>query len=141
MLRAAVAGMAALLAACGPGGELQAPELSGPALVIEVRNRSDRDVVVGYAFATDILSGGGELRSAACRREALRFGIVAGRYEVLVDGKRVTGGAVGPDLPENCDFLVMRLEIHPNGGVEVFVPDLKAQAPETSMAIPRCGNA
>jgi hypothetical protein len=132
--------LAGLLAACGPGGDLEAPELSGPVLVVEVTNRSERDVLVGYAFASNILNGSGELRSPACRREALRLGMVAGQYEVRVDGKRVTGGDIGPDLPENRDFLVMRLEIHPNGGAEIFVPDLKEQAPQTSVAISRCGD-
>jgi hypothetical protein len=134
--RVAAAVMAALLTACG---ELQVPELSGPTLVVEVTNRSDRDVAVGYTFATTVISGSGETSSSACRREALRFGMVAGQYVITVDGKRVTTGGIGAELPEDSEFLVIRLKIHENGGVEVTGPGLLPQAPVTNAEIVSCG--
>jgi hypothetical protein len=134
--RVAAAVMAVLITACG---ELQVPELSGPTLVVEVTNRSDRDVAVGYTFATTVISASGEASSRACRREALRFGMVAGQYVITVDGKRVTTGAIGPKLPEDSEFLVIRLRIHENGGVEVNGPDVLPQAPVTNAAIVSCG--
>ena len=130
MFRCAAAAMAVLLAACAP---------VGPTLVVEVTNRSDHDVVVGYSFESFARNGTGEALSTSCRREALWFDPIGGHYVISVDGKRITTGALSDQL-DPAGFLVLRVWIHENGGVEVGgTLDSLEQAPQTNFALNACG--
>jgi hypothetical protein len=110
----------------------------GPTLVVDVANRSDRDVAVGYEYEAFGTSGLGEALSTACRREALQFEPISGQYKIFVDGDAVTNGMVAT-LPG--EFLVLTLRIHENGGIEVAEPVTRAQAPETNVTIASCEEA
>ena len=134
MRRLGVACASLLLAGC-TGDVMQGPN-PGPTLVVEVTNRSDHDVAVGYAYEAFGTSGTGEALSSACRREALRFEPISGQYEILVDGENVTDGMVAT---RPGGFFIVTLTIHENGGVEVAGPAERDQAPETNVTIPSCG--
>ena len=67
MRRSAVAALPVMLAACALGGRVEAPELAGPTLVLEVTNGSDGDVAVGYEFEAP---GTWQHRRGSCRRPA-----------------------------------------------------------------------
>jgi hypothetical protein len=131
--------MALLLAACGLREVVPPEGPLGPTLVVEVTNRSDHDVAVGYSFESPGTSGEGQALSSSCRREALRFGPMGGQYVISVDEKRITTGDLSDRLDPN-GFLVLRVWIHENGGVEVGGSlDSLEQAPQTDFALNGCG--
>lgn len=138
MRRSAVAALPLMLAACVLGTRVEAPELSGPTLVLEVANSSDGDVAVGYEFESPGTSGTGETLAAACRREAVPLSSVIGTYDVTVEGKKVWEDAV-PLHADAGSFLVIRVRIGPDGEVEVAPPVILAAQPNLSVAIPGCG--
>ena len=138
MRRIVVAALPMLLAACALGGRVEAPELSGPTLVLEVTNASDVDVAVGYEFESPGTGGTGETLAAACRREAVPMSSVVGTYHVTVDGKTVWEDAV-PLHADAGSFLVIRVRIGPDGEAEVAPPVILAAQPNFSVAIRGCG--
>ena len=138
MRRIVVAALPTLLAACALGGRVEAPELFGPTLVLEVTNASDGDVAVGYEFESPGTGGTGETLAAACRREAVPLSSVVGTYHVTVDGKTVWEDAV-PLHADAGSFLVIRVRIGPDGEAEVAPPVILAAQPNLSVAIPGCG--
>jgi hypothetical protein len=138
MRRSAVAALPLMLAACVLGGRVEAPELSGPTLVLDVTNGSDSDLAVGYEFESPGTSGTGETLATACRREATPLSSVIGTYHVTVDGKTVSEDRV-PLHADAGSFLVIRVRIGPDGEVEVAPPIILAAQPNLSVAIPGCG--
>jgi hypothetical protein len=138
MRRSAVAALPLMLAACVLGGRVEAPELSGPTLVLDVTNGSDSDLAVGYEFESPGTSGTGETLATACRREAIPLSSVIGTYHVTVDGKTVSEDGV-PLHADAGSFLVIRVRIGPDGEVEVAPPIILAAQPNLSVAIPGCG--
>ncbi len=138
MRRSAVAALPLMLAACALGGRVEAPELSGPTLVVEVTNGSGGDVAIGYEFESAGTAGTGEALAEACRREAVPLSSVVGTYQVTVDGKTVWEDAV-PLHADAESFLVIRVRIGPDGDAEVTPPVILAAQPNLSVAIPGCG--
>ena len=111
----------------------------GPELVIDVVNRSDRELVIGYEFETPNASGGGEGTMPPCERMEMLFGSVAGDYEILLDRERVLEGAV-PDAMPDDGFLIVRLTIDADGDVDVIGPRWTRIPPELrNQALPECG--
>ena len=107
---------------------------------MDVVNRSDREVTIGYEFEAPSSAGGGEGLMPPCERMMSVFGSVAGRFEILVDGEVVLAEEMPPGMPHD-GFVVIRVTIEPDGEVEVAAqpawmrrpPDLPVQR------LPDCG--
>ena len=112
--------LAMVLASCAPiAGPMPAdaePAPIGPEIVIDVWNRSDRDVIVAYEFSAPNAGGGGEGTVAGCERTTMPFGAVAGQWEIIVDGLPAFEGDVPPGMPVR-GALVAQVLIGPGGDV------------------------
>ena len=138
MRRIVVAALSVVLTACALAGRSEAPDPSGPTLGLDITNASDRDVVVGYEFGAPGSGGSGEVFQTACRRDAARFQTIVGSYHVTVEGKTVWEDTVLANAGSD-EFLVIRVRIGPDGGVEVAPPVILAAQPNVGVAIPGCG--
>jgi hypothetical protein len=139
MRRLAIAALSLLLAACVVAPQPnQAP--SGPSLVIDVRNASERELDVGYEFTGGVMSGSGATLVAPCTRQPFPAGEVGGggTYAIQVEGKTVVESTVPASTPEGASIVVSLL-IGSDGVVEVLPPSL-VEVPELDTStVPGCG--
>lgn len=141
---AAVLGLAAgcMPVAVGPGGPDPAgppPPQIGPTLVLQLTNRSENALAVGYAFEGNNASGGGEGSIEPCQAVAMGFGEVAGHYRVLVGGEAVGEGDVPPGFGRFV-FLIVDVSIDADGTVETRPHRIsRVQPPMMPRAVARCG--
>ena len=119
MRRLAVAASAMLLVGCVSGQTVQPPE--GPMLVVDVTNASAAEATLDYEFESEGTSGAGEARLPACRRESLPLSSIRGSYQMRVEGATIADGVV-PAAAGRQEFLVIRLLIGPDGGLEAAAP-------------------
>ncbi len=103
-------------------------EPEGPQLAIEVINASNQESEVGYEFEAVQSSGGGEGTVGRCEQVVVPFGLIGGRYSILLDGEALIEGAVPPGLPADA-WVVVRVEIGPDGEGEVIGPRVVARMP------------
>lgn len=137
MRRLSALALVLLLPACRVG---PAPDVGplGPALVLDVRNASDRELIIGYDFEAGASSGGGEGLVGPCERQAIMFGEIGGSYTVTVDGSSVVESTVPAGAPVDATMVVTVL-VGPDGEVEVPPPAF-VRAPNLDPAtIPGCG--
>jgi len=135
MRRLALAAASALLAACTAPPN-QGP--SGPTLVIDVRNASERELEVGYEFTSGATSGSGEGLVAACQRYPISTGPVGGTYAIRVDGKTVVEASVPASAPDGASVVVSVL-VGPDGEVESQPPALVRTPNLDTSTVPGCG--
>jgi len=125
--------MAVVLTACMPVvapidfGVDGAPE--GPQLAVEVANTSDREITIGYDFEEFQSSGGGVGTVAPCEQVAIPFGLIGGRYTVLLDGEALLERAVPAGAPADT-WVVVRVRIDPDGGGEVIGSRIAVRMPD-----------
>lgn len=141
----AIASLALVLVACmpvvapaPPGAEPGEP--IGPELVIDVVNRSNREVRIGYEFEAPNSAGGGEGLMPPCERMMSPFGGVGGRFEILVDGDVVMAEVMPPGMPAD-GFVLVRVTIEPDGEVEVAPQPAWMRLPPdlVNQRLPDCG--
>lgn len=135
--------IAGLVAGCGAitGPERVAPPgPSGPELMIDVVNRSAREVTVGYTFEAAASAGAGEGLVPACSRSSMGFGAVGGRYEIHVDDEAVLDAVLPEGTPDE-GFLVVRLVIEADGSADAAAPPGWTRIPPepNDALIPGCG--
>jgi hypothetical protein len=137
MPRLATAALGLLLVGCVPGTD-PAAEPPGPALVIDVRNASDRQLDIGFDFTTEVWNGSGATLVEPCQRNPITVGKVGGgTYAVHVEGKTVVDAAVPASAPEDAT-LVVGLLIGPDGTVDVL-PSRLVEVPELDITPIPCG--
>ena len=107
--------------------------------MLDVTNRSDSDVAVGYEFESPGNGGSGGALATACRRDAAPYSTIFGSYRITVAGKTGPGGAPSRANAGSDRFLVIRVRVGPDGEVEVAPPVILAAQPNLSVAIPGCG--
>ena len=135
MRRTAAVAATLLLCACVPAPASNGAPL-GPELIIDVRNASGREMLVGYEFVAGGVSGTGEGLVLACQRQPVPGGQIGGDYVVLVDGKSVFEGTV-PAAPEGA-FLIVNVSIGPDGEVQVSPGGFVRVPPVDTVAVPGC---
>ena len=89
--------------------------MNDPILVLEMVNRSPRDVDLTYTFASPNSSGEGMGTFAACEAGTMPFGPVLGAFDVAVDGTSVFDGTVPRAATDG--YVILRLAIAENGDV------------------------
>lgn len=135
MRQTAALAVALLLCACVPAPASNGAPL-GPELIIDVRNASGRELVVGYEFVAGEVNGTGEGLVGACQRQPVHGGQIGGDYVVLVGGKSAFEGTV-PAAPEGA-FLVVNVSIGPDGEVQVSMGGFVRVPPVDIVAVPGC---
>lgn len=130
-----------LVAGCGPTVvTIEEPPPVGPQLVMELTNRSDRDLTFSYEFdQPQTMSGSGEGSMPACTTAVQLWGEIAGRYELMIDGVSAVQGSLPPGAGAGS-YLFVRLRVDPDGEVVVGQSGLVRQEPELiSEPIEGCG--
>ena len=122
-MRVAIAAIAVLLlAGCWPVGVERGPAgRIGPTLVVEVTNRSARELPASYEFSASASSGGGEGLVNSCEHLSQVWGDVAGTFTISIDGKPVLDAEVAPGTPLE-GYLVVRIEVDPDGEAQAIGP-------------------
>lgn len=108
--------------------------------MVEVTNRSDRDLTFSYEFdQPQAMSGSGEGSLPACTTTVQGWGEIAGRYELMIDGVSTVQGSLPPGAGAGS-YLFVRLRVDPDGEVVVGQSGLVRQEPELiSEPIEGCG--
>ncbi len=104
-------------------------EPEGPQLAIEVVNASNQESEVGYEFEAVQSSGGGEGTVRRCEQVVVPFGLIGGRYSILLNGEALIEEAVPPGLPADA-WVVVRVEIGPGGEGTAHRPRVVARMPD-----------
>jgi len=129
-----------LLAGCWPVGVERGPAgRIGPTLLVEVTNRSARELPASYEFTAAASMGGGESLVASCERLTQVWGDVAGTFAISIDGKPVLDAEVAPGTPLE-GYLVVRIEVGPDGEASVIgAPRWTRLAPDPGAQPVPCG--
>jgi hypothetical protein len=148
MRRAAIAALVALLlAGCGVVTRVEqaAPQPAGPdgpggpMLVLEVVNRSPRDVDLSYTFTAPDSGGEGMGTFAACEAGTMPFGPVLGAFDVAIDGSSVYEGDV--PMAARDGYVIVPVSIAASGDATAAgAPRWTAIEPvHRTTSIPGCG--
>ncbi|HUH16360.1 MAG TPA: hypothetical protein VMM85_00250 [Methylomirabilota bacterium] len=116
------------------------PPPGGPQLVVEVTNRSDREVTFSYEFdQPQATSGGGGGSMPACTTTVQGWGEIGGRYQLMINGVSTVQGSLPPGAGAGS-FLYVRLRVDPDGETVAGQSGLVRQEPELiSEPIEGCG--
>lgn len=104
-----------------------APE--GPQLVIQISNASGQEHEIGYQYEEFQSSGEGGGSILPCQDTALPYGMIGGRYSILLDGESLLEGSVPETTPANA-WVVVRVRIAPDGKGEVTGTGITARMPD-----------
>ena len=129
-------------AEAGPNG-VAAPQMDrpGPVLVAEVVNRSDQEREFSYEFETADRSstGSGEGLIPACTAMVESWAEITGSYVLRLDGEVLVEDRLAPGHGDEA-FLVVRVHVAEDGGLEVVPPAFVAGGPQLgSQPILDCG--
>ena len=116
-------------------------DMGAPTLVLEIVNRSPRDVDVTYVFhaADGNASGEGMGTFPACEAGTMPFGPAQGDFSVSLDGEVVFEGEV--PMARTDGYVVLRLAVAENGAVTAAnAPRWTAVEPvHRTTPLARCG--